>query len=113
MAGGPASKADGAELQTADRTLVLSPLDKATRGRLAIGDRRRRRRTMNCPGWPRCWPDRGTVQDFLAAVFDLSPFLRDCARRRPEMLDGLFDQTVESRLADILAEIETPRAART
>ena len=46
---------------------------------------------------------QGRAQDFLAAVFDLSLFLRDCARRRPQMLDALFDQTVEERLAAILA----------
>jgi len=47
----------------------------------------------------------GAVQDFLGAAFDLSDFLRDCARKRPEMLDRLLDQTVEQRLAALLAEI--------
>jgi glutamate-ammonia-ligase adenylyltransferase len=47
----------------------------------------------------------GDEQDFLAAVFDLSPFLRDTARRLPRILDGLFDQTVEARLEAIRAEI--------
>ena len=36
----------------------------------------------------------GKVAAFLAAVFDLSDFMRDCARRRPEMLDVLFDRAV-------------------
>lgn len=44
---------------------------------------------------------KGEAQDFLAAVFDLSPFLRDLARRRPQILDVLFDKTVEQRLAAI------------
>ncbi len=44
---------------------------------------------------------KGDVQDFLAAVFDLSPFLRDVARRRPQILDALFDETVEQRLAAV------------
>ncbi|EHH13846.1 bifunctional [glutamine synthetase] adenylyltransferase/[glutamine synthetase]-adenylyl-L-tyrosine phosphorylase [Mesorhizobium amorphae] len=43
----------------------------------------------------------GTVQDLLAAVFDLSPFLRDAARRRPGILDQLFDADVEARLIAI------------
>ncbi|OWK22301.1 hypothetical protein AJ88_08160 [Mesorhizobium amorphae CCBAU 01583] len=43
----------------------------------------------------------GTVQDLLAAVFDLSPFLRDVARRRPGILDQLFDANVEARLIAI------------
>jgi glutamate-ammonia-ligase adenylyltransferase len=49
---------------------------------------------------------RGAVQDFLAAVFDLSPFLRDTVRRRPEILDALFDGTVEARLIAIGAAID-------
>src|SRR5690606_12323114 len=48
---------------------------------------------------------KGAAGGFLAAVFDLSPFLRDLARRRPLMLDALFEQTVEERLAALVAEI--------
>jgi len=48
----------------------------------------------------------GEVQRFLAAVFDLSPFLRDLARRRPQMLAALLDQTVPERLEAIGSEIE-------
>jgi glutamate-ammonia-ligase adenylyltransferase len=44
---------------------------------------------------------KGPAQSFLAAVFDLSEFMRDSARRQPEMLDRLFDQTIEQRLSDI------------
>lgn len=42
---------------------------------------------------------------FLAAVFDLSPFLRDAARRRPQMLDALFDVPLAARLDHLIAEI--------
>ncbi len=42
---------------------------------------------------------------FLQAVFDLSIFMRDCARQRPEMLDALFDHTVDDRLVSIQAAI--------
>lgn len=48
---------------------------------------------------------RGAMQDFLAAAFDLSDFLRDGARRRPDILDGLLGQTVDQRLAAVLKEI--------
>jgi glutamate-ammonia-ligase adenylyltransferase len=48
---------------------------------------------------------KGAVQGFLGAAFDLSPFLRDCVRRRPEILDGLFDASLDDRLAAINAEI--------
>ncbi|MCZ8543191.1 bifunctional [glutamine synthetase] adenylyltransferase/[glutamine synthetase]-adenylyl-L-tyrosine phosphorylase [Mesorhizobium qingshengii] len=54
---------------------------------------------------------KGEGQDFLAAVFDLSPFLRDTARRRPRILDGLFDQTVEARLKAIGAAIDRAHLA--
>ncbi|TGT61318.1 bifunctional [glutamine synthetase] adenylyltransferase/[glutamine synthetase]-adenylyl-L-tyrosine phosphorylase [Mesorhizobium sp. M00.F.Ca.ET.170.01.1.1] len=43
----------------------------------------------------------GPLQRLLAAVFDLSPFLRDMAHRRPAILDTLFDQPVEARLKAI------------
>ncbi|MDF2389240.1 hypothetical protein JMG10_47975, partial [Nostoc ellipsosporum NOK] len=49
---------------------------------------------------------KGEAQHFLAAVFDLSPFLRDVARRRPQILDSLFDQPVETRLKAVIAAIE-------
>jgi len=48
----------------------------------------------------------GDARRFLAAVFDLSPFLRDLARRRPQMLDALFDGTVAERLDTIGFEID-------
>jgi len=47
----------------------------------------------------------GELARFFGAAFDLSDFLRDCARRRPEMLDGLFDRTADERLVTILAGI--------
>jgi glutamate-ammonia-ligase adenylyltransferase len=48
---------------------------------------------------------KGAAANFLAAAFDLSPFLRDTARRRPGILDALFEQTVEARLISIRGEI--------
>ncbi|MBZ9669458.1 bifunctional [glutamine synthetase] adenylyltransferase/[glutamine synthetase]-adenylyl-L-tyrosine phosphorylase [Mesorhizobium sp. ES1-3] len=56
---------------------------------------------------------KGTAQDFLAAVFDLSPFLRDTARRRPQILDGLFDLPIEARLKAITAAIDQAPLAET
>ncbi|MDN5926701.1 MAG: bifunctional [glutamine synthetase] adenylyltransferase/[glutamine synthetase]-adenylyl-L-tyrosine phosphorylase [Hyphomicrobiales bacterium] len=48
----------------------------------------------------------GPLRDFLAAAFDLSFFLRDCARRRPEMLDRLFDEPLDRRLRSLGEEIK-------
>lgn len=53
----------------------------------------------------------GNTQRFLAAAFDLSDFLRDGARRRPEMLDGLFDRSVEERLSALLEDISASSRA--
>ena len=48
---------------------------------------------------------KGATDDFLAAVFDLSPFLRDLARRRPQMLGALLDSGVNERLDALSIEI--------
>jgi glutamate-ammonia-ligase adenylyltransferase len=45
------------------------------------------------------------LADFLAAAFDLSPFLRDAARRSPHWLEALFEMPLGDRLEAILAEI--------
>jgi glutamate-ammonia-ligase adenylyltransferase len=53
----------------------------------------------------------GEIGSLLAATSDLSPFMRDCMRRSPEILDRLLDASVDERLAEILREIEgLPRA---
>ncbi len=49
--------------------------------------------------------------DFLAALFDLSPFMRDCVRRQPEILDRLFDVSIDTRLMGIGRTIEECAAA--
>ncbi|NMG38996.1 bifunctional [glutamine synthetase] adenylyltransferase/[glutamine synthetase]-adenylyl-L-tyrosine phosphorylase [Chelativorans sp. ZYF759] len=42
---------------------------------------------------------------FLAAAGNLSPFLRDAVRRRPVILERLFETPLDDRLAELLAEI--------
>ena len=42
---------------------------------------------------------------FLGTVFDLSPFMRDSARRRPEALDALFDQPLDRHLDALIERI--------
>jgi glutamate-ammonia-ligase adenylyltransferase len=51
------------------------------------------------------------VTQFFAAVFGLSDFLRDAARRNPAILDRLLDLTVEDRLAEILDAVSKLTAA--
>ncbi len=47
------------------------------------------------------------VSEFLAAALDLSPFLRDCVRLQPGMLEQLFDTPLDRRLRTIVDEIGT------
>nr|WP_295470308.1 bifunctional [glutamine synthetase] adenylyltransferase/[glutamine synthetase]-adenylyl-L-tyrosine phosphorylase [Mesorhizobium sp.] len=48
----------------------------------------------------------GATADFLAAVLDLSPFLRDCMRRAPQILDHLRSVTASARIDAVLEAIE-------
>ncbi len=45
------------------------------------------------------------LKAFLAGAFDLSPFLRDVARRRPGVLERLWDTPAEERLEELVAAI--------
>ena len=45
------------------------------------------------------------LASFLGAVFDLSPFMRDSARRLPQALDALFDQPLEKHLDALIERI--------
>lgn len=47
----------------------------------------------------------GPLQGFLAAVLDLSPFLRDIALRSPDILERLFDSPVRTRLEQLNTDI--------
>lgn len=61
----------------------------------------------DCPRVRKLLSGKGPASSFLAGAFDLSPFLRDLARRRPQMLDPLFDMPVAARLSEILLDIAT------
>lgn len=49
--------------------------------------------------------NRNIISDFLGAVFDLSPFLRDVAHNRPEILDRLFDRSALERINYLIQSI--------
>ena len=82
----------------------LEPLDRGEAGR-DLADFTATAAEAGLPRLSALLSQEGPVRDFLAAAFDLSDFLRDCARRRPEMLDQLFDTTIAARLAAIEAAI--------
>ncbi len=81
-------------------TAKLRPLDKAA-SLATLTDVAQAASDAGLSRLSRLLSGRGKARDFLGAVFDLSPFLRDCARRRPEMLEILFDCTVDQRLVEI------------
>ena len=83
---------------------VLSPLD-AARAAGEIAEIAESAVEAGLAGLAARLRKTGPLHDFLAAVFDLSPFLRDLARRRPEMLDALLATSAEARLDSILDEI--------
>jgi len=83
---------------------VLSPLD-AARAAGEIAEIAESAVEAGLAGLAARLRKTGPLRDFLAAVFDLSPFLRDLARRRPEMLEALLATSAEARLDSILDEI--------
>jgi glutamate-ammonia-ligase adenylyltransferase len=88
----------------------LVPLDES-RAKLELSEIADAAQDEGLPRLAKFLAGKGVVQDFLAAAFDLSPFLRDTARRRPRILDALFDETVEARLTSIGVAIDrAPRA---
>ncbi|RVC44869.1 MAG: bifunctional [glutamine synthetase] adenylyltransferase/[glutamine synthetase]-adenylyl-L-tyrosine phosphorylase [Mesorhizobium sp.] len=94
-----AKKAAETELQLRP-AMALLPLDKG-RARRELSEIAAAAGEEDLPRLVEFLSGKGQQQDLLAAISDLSPFLRDTARRRPAILDALFDQTVEARLSDI------------
>jgi glutamate-ammonia-ligase adenylyltransferase len=86
------------------RPARLKPLDPAE-ARRELRDVAEAAKEKNLPRLSALLSGRDAEAEFLAAVFDLSDFMRDCARRRPEMLDQLFDTAIDDRLAGIVAAV--------
>ncbi|WP_309084154.1 bifunctional [glutamine synthetase] adenylyltransferase/[glutamine synthetase]-adenylyl-L-tyrosine phosphorylase [Chelativorans sp.] len=59
----------------------------------------------DCPQLAALLSEGGPLADFLGAVFDLSPYLRDCARRAPQNLEALFGEGLQARLDRLNSEI--------
>jgi len=59
----------------------------------------------DCPRLASLLSADNRLRAFLAAVFDLSPYLRDCARRQPAVLEALFDARLDARLNALSEEI--------
>jgi len=60
----------------------------------------------DCPRLLSLLSGEGRLRSFLGAVFDLSPYLRDCARRQPRSLEALFDEELAVRIDRLNDEID-------
>lgn len=76
---------------------VLRPLDSA-RAREELNNLASLAAERNCTRLAALLAGKSALADFLGAVFDLSPYLRDCARNMPESLERLFEEPLGVRL---------------
>ncbi len=78
----------------------LVPLDEDA-ARRELADVAEAAKERELPRLAKLLSGKTAAADFLGALFNLSPFLRDCVRRQPGILDRLFDVSVETRLSEI------------
>jgi [glutamine synthetase] adenylyltransferase / [glutamine synthetase]-adenylyl-L-tyrosine phosphorylase len=81
----------------------LWPLDPESAAEF-IGDLKERARDEGLARLERLLDRDTPLRSSLGAVFDLSPFMRDVARRRPAVLDALHDRPLQDRVADLVDE---------
>lgn len=88
----------------------LTPQDAAS-ARLHLQELAAAAADANCPSLAALLGKSNQSAEALGALLDLCPFIRDTLRRRPEILERLFDVNVGQRLAAINAEIAATTAA--
>src|SRR5262245_58069575 len=88
----------------------LVPLDEDA-ARLELADIAEIAKDRGLPRLVKLASGKSASANFLGALFNLSPFMRDCVRRQPAILDRLFDISLEARLAEIHRAIEESAAA--
>ncbi|WP_274424840.1 bifunctional [glutamine synthetase] adenylyltransferase/[glutamine synthetase]-adenylyl-L-tyrosine phosphorylase [Chelativorans sp. YIM 93263] len=96
----PASKNDDGTAWFGAPVRELRPLDPDRAGE-ELAELSERAEGEDCPRVADLLRSESPLARFLGAVFDLSPYLRDCARNGPQALEALFDQPVEARLETI------------
>jgi len=89
---------------------ILHPLDKA-QAQAELADIASEAMEVELSRLAAALGETTAVTECFGAIFDLSDFLRDAARRNPAILDRLLDQTVEERLAGILDAVSKLAAA--
>lgn len=98
---GAGSAENGWHLQLTVELVPLNEADAASE----VAEIAAAAKEANCPRLEKLLRGKSPASRFLSAIFDLSPFLRDLARRRPKMLEALFDQSLEDRLGVVLSAI--------
>jgi [glutamine synthetase] adenylyltransferase / [glutamine synthetase]-adenylyl-L-tyrosine phosphorylase len=83
----------------------LVPLDEET-ARRELADLAEAAKEKHLPRLAKLASGKSTSAEFLGALFNLSPFMRDCVRRQPAILDRLFDVPLVTRLTEIRRAIE-------
>ena len=86
------------------KAAALAPLD-ADNAAAAMRDLAEKAQENGLPRLAALASGASPLAAFLAAVFDLSPFLRDAARRRPQALDALFDRPADACIEALIGEI--------
>jgi len=84
--------------------MVLHPID-ADAAQEWLAELREAAREAGCAEAARFLGRRNAATRFLAAVLDLSPFLRDALLRDPAMLEPMLAGELDARLDEILAEV--------
>jgi glutamate-ammonia-ligase adenylyltransferase len=98
------SKAENGESWFGVPVATLKPLDEDHASE-ALRDLAELAGERDLPRLAKLSAGKSPLAQFLAAVFDLSPFMRDYARRWPQVLERLYDTSVVARLETLLAEI--------
>jgi len=100
MSGSPAKTADTGAAWFGRSAPSLAPLDPAAAAE-DVADLAAVARETGVDRLAAMLSSDAPLASFLGAAMDLSPFLRDCFRLQPDMLDRLFDEPLAARLADI------------
>jgi glutamate-ammonia-ligase adenylyltransferase len=98
------SKAETGEIWFGKPAAQLAPIDTANAAQ-ALSDFKEVADDAELSRLATLLKGKSPLTSFLTAVLDLSPFLRDCARRWPQALERLYDISLDDRLAAINAEI--------
>ncbi|MGH6763111.1 MAG: bifunctional [glutamine synthetase] adenylyltransferase/[glutamine synthetase]-adenylyl-L-tyrosine phosphorylase [Phyllobacterium sp.] len=95
------AKAVASPLFFSQKLMPLKPLDEE-HARSLIAELGSRAKESECTRLSSFLAKKSAARDFLAAVLDLSPFVRAVLLRRPDILEALFDEVLDQRVRTLL-----------